>query len=278
VRRVYDGETTAASTSIDRPAVVGFTRTDLAPGPVGVWDRATRLDVRLHGGTLSAASERLVLEGANRAAVRATSGAWEIVQFAGAELVAASTWRLSDLLRRQGGSDDAGGAVIPAGAPFVLLDDRLTVLPIARSDVGREVAFAVGPAADPWTDPTWVSVTTTPLGRGLLPWSPAHLAAGRDPISGDVGFSWIRRSRVAGADSWSLLEVPLGASEERWRLDLAVGGVAIVSVETTAAAWTWPRAARDAALGPAPADVVMSVVEIDPDWGAGIARTAVVRI
>lgn len=278
VRRVYDGETTAASTSIDRPAVVGVTTVDLAPGPVGVWDRATRLDFRLHGGTLAAASERLVLEGSNRAAIRAASGAWEIVQFAGAELLAASTWRLTDLLRRQGGSDDAGGATIPAGAPFVLLDDRLTVLPIARADVGRELTFAVGPAADPWTDPTWVSVTTTPGARGLTPWSPAHLAATVDPAGGDVVFSWIRRSRVAGADSWTLLEVPLGASAEAWRLEVSVGGVPVLTIETASATWTWPRAARDAALGPSPADVVMSVAEIDPDWGPGITRTAAVRI
>ncbi|NLH80713.1 MAG: hypothetical protein GX458_07715, partial [Phyllobacteriaceae bacterium] len=74
VRRVYDGETTTATTTIDRPAVIGVTTTDLAPGPVGVWDRTPRLDVRLHGGTLAAASERLVLEGANRAAIRAASG------------------------------------------------------------------------------------------------------------------------------------------------------------------------------------------------------------
>ncbi|NLH81483.1 MAG: hypothetical protein GX458_11650, partial [Phyllobacteriaceae bacterium] len=278
VRRVFDGETTPATTTVDRPAVIGVTTTDLAPGPVWVWDRTTRLDVRLHGGTLAAASERLVLEGANRAAIRAASGTWEIVQFAGAELVAASTWRLSDFLRRQGGSDDAGAVTIPAGAPFVLLDDRLVVLPIGRDDVGREMSFLVGPAADPWTDPSWVSVVATPGARGLIPWSPAHPAATIDPAGGDVVFSWIRRSRVAGADSWTLLEVPLGAAEERWRLAVAVDGVSVLSVETTVATWTWPRAARDAALGPDPIAVTLSVTQIDPDWGDGVTRTAVLRV
>jgi hypothetical protein len=279
VLRGFDGETTTTLATVDRPAILGEIVTDLAPGPTGVFDRAGTVDVRLRaGGTLAAASERLVLEGANRAAIRAPSGAWEVVQFADAELVAAATWRLSTLLRRQGGSDDAGAQLIPAGAPFVLLDARLIVLPIGRDDVGREVALRLGPAADASTATTWIETAATPQARGYRPWSPAHLAATVDPGTGDTIVAWVRRSRVAGADAWSLLEVPLGASREAWRLTIAVDGTVVATAEPAAATWTWPRAARDAALGPDPVDVVVTVVQVDPEWGDGTPTSLAVRL
>ena len=277
VRRDLDGATLVPFATIDRPAVIGVTTTDLAPGPVAVWDRATTLDVRLWGGALAGSSERLVLDGADRAAIRAAGGEWEVVQFVEAEMIAAATWRLSGLLRRQGGSDTAGAVTIAAGAPFVLLDDRLVPLPIGRDDLGREIALRVGPAAEAYTATSWVDVTATPIGVGLRPWSPAHLAVSVEP-GGDVGLSWIRRSRVAGADSWSLLEVPLGAASERWRLALSVAGAPVLVTETSTPSWTWPRAERDAALGVAPVDVTVSVAQIDGEWGVGTARTAVFRL
>ncbi|MBV5263164.1 baseplate multidomain protein megatron [Pinisolibacter aquiterrae] len=278
VRRGYDAATFVEIATIGRPAVMGVTATDLAPGPVAIWDRRTVLDVRLWGGALAGASERLVLDGANRAAVRAPSGEWEVVQFVEAELIAASTWRLSGLLRRQGGSDAAGAEIVPAGAPFVLLDDRLITLPVARDDLGRAVDLRIGPAAEAYTAASWIATTATPLGNGLRPWSPAHLAVAVDPAGGDVTVTWIRRSRVAGADSWALLEVPLGAASERWRLTLVRDGTEILTTETTSSTWTWPRAERDAALGPSPVDVTVSVAQIDGEWGVGTARAAVFRL
>ena len=278
-RRLDVGATTLVAT-LDRPAVIGETLTALAPRPAGLWDRVSRLDVRLWGGTLAAASPARVLDGANRAAVRTPAGGWEILQFAGADLVAASTWRLSDLLRLQGGSDDAfdGIAEIPAGARFVLLDERLLALPIARDDVGREVVHRLGPAVDPPSAASWVDVTVTPTARGLRPWSPTGLAVDRDPVSGDLTLRWIRRSRSPGADNWDLREVPRPESAELWRLEIRHAGTLVTAAETDAPTWTWSRAARDAALGPAATDVEIAVAQIDPEWGLGVARRAVVHL
>ncbi len=280
VRRRLDAATLASAGTIDRPALIGETVTALRRGPVAVWDRATVLDVRLLGGTLAAASERMVLDGANRAAVRASNGRWEVFQFAGAELVAAATWRLTDLLREQGGSDDAwdGVSEIAAGAPFVLLDDRLVALPTGRDDVGREIVWRVGPAADPPTAPSWVEVAATPEGRGLRSWSPAHLGARVDPVSGDVAFSWVRRSRAAGADSWAFAEVPFPETAEAWRLEIRRAGTLVRTVDTAAPAWVWPGAARAAAFGANPVDVEVSVAQVDPVWGVGVPRRAVFRL
>jgi hypothetical protein len=70
-----------------------------------------------------------------------------------------------------------------------------------------------------------VALSVTPTARGFRPWSPAGLAARVDPSTGDVVVSWIRRSRVAGADGWALLEVPLGAASEVWSLSLSPSAV-----------------------------------------------------
>lgn len=265
---------------IAAPATLGVTATAFAAGPTAVWDRATTLDVTLSSGTLSAPGEARALDGAGRAAVRAPSGLWEVFQFAEAELIAASTWRLSRLLRGQGGSEDAfdGIAAIPAGAPFVLLDDRLMTLPIARDDLGRDITLRVGPAVEPYTSLAHVDVVATPMARGLRPWSPAQLRAVVDPATGDLAVSWIRRSRAPGADTWAAVEVPFAETAEAYRLGVSRTGTPVVTIDTASPAWVWPHADRLAALGPSPGEIEITVAERSPELGPGIARRIVVSL
>eukprot|EP01037_Dinobryon_pediforme_P018395 gene18394-18664_t len=119
------GATADALTSralIPAPAVMGLTASALKPGLRFRFDFAQSLDVALDAAGLSSASEAAVLSGANAAAVQADNGEWELIQFLNATLVAAGRWRLSGLLRAQGGSDIAMRAGASAGQPFVLLD------------------------------------------------------------------------------------------------------------------------------------------------------------
>ncbi len=259
---------------IDAPATLGVSTNVFRPGPTAVWDRATTLDVRLTSGLATASGEARTLDGAGRAALRAPSGLWEVFQFAEAELVAPATWRLSHLLRCQGGSEDAWNGIseIPAGAPFVVLDDRLATLPISRDDLGRELTIRVGPAAEPYTSPAHVDLFATPVGRGLLPWSPVHLAASIDPESGDLHISWVRRSRAPGSDTWAAVEVPLAETAERYRLYVSRAGRSVASADLDVAYWTWPFAERRAALGSAPVEVEIAVAEWSAELGPGVER------
>ncbi len=277
--RRLDDASFAEVATIDAPAVVGRTASPFLPGPVALWDRATTLDVTLPGGSLTAAGEGPVLDGAGRAAVRAPSGLWEVFQFAQAELIGPATWRLSRFLRCQGGSDDVwdGCASIPPGAPFVRLDDRLALLPTSRDDIGRDIAFRIGPAGEPYTAASYVEFTATPSGRGLLPWSPAQLSARTDPASGDVIVSWVRRSRAPGADTWSAVEVPLAETAEAYRLELHLGPTLLASADVATPAWTWPAAERLAAIGPASVDLTVTVAELSAELGPGVRRTLIFR-
>ena len=107
------------------PSIVGETLDPLPLGPASRFDRHSRLRVRLYGGALASVSDTALLGGANAAAVQRTDGAWEVIQFANAELVDAQTYELSRLLRGREGSEWAMGDPTPAGAPFVLIDEHL---------------------------------------------------------------------------------------------------------------------------------------------------------
>ena len=78
--------------------------------------------MRLYGGALASVSDNVLSGGANAAAVQRADGAWEVLQFANAELVGERTYELSRLVRGQAGSEWAMADPLPAGAPFVLLD------------------------------------------------------------------------------------------------------------------------------------------------------------
>ena len=69
------------------------------------------------------------------------AGQWEVLGFAGAELVAPGTYRLSGLLRGLGGSDVAMGASA-VGNRVVLLDDRVSVLPVEAGWLGDTLGAA----------------------------------------------------------------------------------------------------------------------------------------
>ena len=63
-----------------------------AGGPTARWDRANSVRVKLYGGALASISDARVLDGGNAAAVQHADGAWEMLQFANAELVDGRTY------------------------------------------------------------------------------------------------------------------------------------------------------------------------------------------
>ena len=269
------GTSFSAIGSIERRAILGETRTALAPGPTGRLDLATVLDVAVYGaGTLASVDDAALFAGANRAAVQASNGRWELLQFGRAELVAAGTWRLSRLLRAQAGSEDAWAGTMAAGAAFVLLDAAVTLLSVDRDDLGLPVTLKIGPATEDYTRPSYATLTLTPGGRGLLPLSPARLAARRDAATGDVVITWVRRSRAAGADAWAAVDVPLGEDAEAYRLEILDGDTVVRTFATTTPNATYSAAAQSADFGAPRPSYRVRVAQLSATAGAGTPRTA----
>lgn len=256
------------------PAVIGETLEALPAGPVARWDNASSMRVRLYGGVLNALSDARVLGGGNAAAVQNGDGRWEIVQFAQAELVDERTYRLSRLLRGQGGSEQAMAAPLPAGSRFVLLDASL--VPIARGldALDRPLSLRLVGRGRATDDASATALTVMPDRTALLPLAPVHVKAVRN--SDGVHVSWIRRTRIDG-DGWAG-EVPLGEDGEAYRLDIIHGDDVKRSIACVTPLTLYAAADEIADFGTPQASLHLRVAQISRTVGAGRATEITISL
>lgn len=226
VWRSTDGLSFEKAVTAFAPSVIGETLDALPAGPTACWDRGGEVRVALYGGALASVSDMRVLDGGNVAAVLNPAGDWEILQFANAELVGERTYKLSQLLRGQAGSDFAMADPLPAGAPVVLLDDHLVTIARGLDALDRTIDLRIVATGRSHDDPSALSLSVTPQATALMPLSPVHVRASRE--AGGVRVSWIRRTRHDG-DSWSA-EAPLGEDIEAYTLDILSGSSVVRSI------------------------------------------------
>jgi len=264
-----DLDTLKVRARIATPATLGETMTDLPPASPHRLDRAGRLTVRLEGATPASRTLAAVLAGDNALAVLAPSGDWEIIGFTTAQAVAEDVWTLSGLLRGQR-DGAAGEAILPAGAPAVLLDAALARLEVAPFERGAPLIVRAAPAGGPPSGPAMSEVGMTWRGRALRPLAPAHL---RVRVSGgDRLVSWIRRDRLGG-DVWEG-EVPLSEAAEAWRLRVLNGAVVVREVELAASAFVHTAAMRVADLAAGSAGALsVEVAQGSTSLGWGLIAT-----
>jgi hypothetical protein len=223
------GETAPLLSFIEDEAIMGRLIEPLAPAAAGRWDRKSKLRLRLLGGSLASRNAEDVLNGAHLAAVKSREGSWEVLQFAAARLEADGSTTLEGLLRGRFGSEEEAALGAAADARFVLLRGVPTFgLPLDR--LGGTIELQAGPAGTlPGAFP-FVTTTLSFGGRSLRPLSPVHLRA-RESAS-EVRLTWVRRTREGG-DRWNGGDVPLGETEERYRISLLDGARrALSSFET----------------------------------------------
>jgi hypothetical protein len=265
-----DLDTLKVRARIATPATLGETMTDLPPASPHRLDRAGRLTVRLEGAAPASRTLAAVLAGDNALAVLAPSGEWEVIGFTTAQIVGEDVWTLSGLLRGQR-DGAAGEAMIPSGAPVVLLDEALVRLEVAPFERGAPLIVRAAPAGGPPSGPAMSQVGLTWRGRALRPLAPAHL---RVRVSvGDRLVSWIRRDRLGG-DVWEG-EVPLSEAVEAWRLRVLNGAIVVREVELTAPAFIHTAAMRGADLAAGSAgELTVEVVQGSASlgWGAPTTR------
>lgn len=237
----------------------------LAAGPLHVFDRSNSITVKLENGALSSVSESELLGGANAAAIGDPAGGWEIIQFANAELVAADTYRLTNLLRGQAGSEPEIVASRPAGARFVLLNAAVVQPQFALAEARQELTWRIGPA--PYDlGRSHVSISHRGKMLGLRPLAPCHLRAAAD--GGDVVFTWIRRTRSDG-DNWELEEVPLGEESEAYRVEVMDGATVKRSAKTGAPSYRYAAASIAADFGAPPPAFTLRIGQISAVYGRG---------
>jgi hypothetical protein len=271
VWRSADGSTYERSALALAPAVMGETLEAMSAGPVGRFDNASRVRVRLYGGALSSVADSVLLGGANAAALQRPDGAWEVLQFAQAEMVGERTYELRRFLRGQAGSEWAMGDPLPAGAPFVMLDAH--VVPIARGldALLRPMQLRVIAVGRDHGDPATLAMQATPQPTALRPLSPVHLRAMR---TGDgVQISWVRRTRRDG-DSWTAGDVPLGEQQEAYAVDILSGSTVLRTLHANEPAALYSNADEIADFGTPQPSLSVSITQLSATVGRGFPATA----
>jgi len=260
---VTDASTGAVLTRLSRNAVMGEVVGAFGSGPAEVWDEASRPLIKLYAGHLAGMDEIAVLAGANRLAVETDSGDWEIVGFAEAELAAPSTYRLSRLLRGQGGTQAAIG-LVSVGRRVLVLDTRVVTLPVDVAGLGgtRELRVFAGSS-----DLTGL-VASVDLDTGpALPLGSVHLRAVRI-AGGDILLDWVRRSRD-DSDGWGTADAPLEHLPERYRLQIFDGAVLRRSVDCSTPLASYTAAEQVADFGSLPGAFDFSVAQVSQVFGPG---------
>lgn len=204
-----------------RPATIGSLLDPLPAGQAGLWMPFT-VRAKIAIGALQSRSEGDVLSGANVAALRyGNAGDWEVVQFLEATLVSKQVYAISGFLRGQAGTDWLIPEVWPVGTDFVLLDGAVEQVALPGSARGVERHYRVGPANRSYDDAAYTHLVETITGVGLRPYAPTHLTMVK-LSTGDLQFSWIRRTRLDG-DSWAGMDVPLGEERELYLAQFVKG-------------------------------------------------------
>ena len=253
-------------------ATIGRLAGALSAGVEGRVDHSQTIEVDLLNGELASTSRAQLLNGANVAAIQSTSGAWEVIQFETAEEIAPDRWRLAGLLRAQLGTDDAMLSGVPADGLFVLLDAAVTAVGLSASEVGLTLNWRIGPSGAAFTDIHFVTIPQAGGARARLPLSPVHLNGALN-TSGDIEFSWIRRSRI-DADDWDGLDVPLGEAGEQYQVEVrSTAGVLKRVATVPAATWTYEAAEIAFDFGSVPSHLDLSVRQVGEEGGPGITRT-----
>lgn len=223
-----ESETFERRVVLERPARIGRLTAPLGPGPEARLDQANHLMVRMIHGGLASVSELALLNAANRAAVLADNGAWEVVGFRDAEEIAPGQWLLSGLLRGLCGTEDATAAGAATGMPFIMLDDAVRDLGLAAGEAGlmlnwlAEAAGTAGGRAGPIGFAGGV--------RAETPLAPVHLRAGRDGAG--IRLTWVRRSRL-DSDGWEGEDVPLDEDVEAYQVEILDGTDPVRAISVT---------------------------------------------
>ncbi|MBO6899753.1 MAG: glycoside hydrolase TIM-barrel-like domain-containing protein [Rhizobiaceae bacterium] len=257
-----------------REATIGILDAPLPAGFEGRYDDANVIDVMLYSGELSSAAESNVLNGANAAAVQSASGEWEVVQFANAEEIAPSQWRLTRLLRGQRGSGAASKAGAAAGAHFVLLDTAVGAAGLNAAEVGLTLNWQIGPLGADFAGPAFTSTTLAGGARALTPISPVHLGMELSS-AGDAEFTWVRRDRLASETPW-IGALPMSEVSESYLVSVAAPGGPVLRTETVSQpGWNYPATEIAADFGSSPAEIELTVRQISGALGPGDSAVSV---
>jgi hypothetical protein len=206
-----DGELVPLDLNTRQSATIGHLASDLAASKSTHVERSASIEIDLVG--QGDAFQTLSIEGIARGGNRLYLGG-EILQYAIAEQVSTSRWRLTGLLRGRAGTEHLANEIRPAGTEAVLLDSSILSLSDGTIPSGTFTYLAAIGLGD--TQPTVAEVQNT--GTSTAPLSPVHPKV-RLSANGDWSICWTRRAR--GAWRWlDYVDAPVVEEAEEYILGI----------------------------------------------------------
>ncbi len=258
--------------SSTRQATIAKLISALPAGPQGRWDYANNIHLKPVNGVFEGGSMLKVLNGENAIGVQTDTGNWEIIQFQNSELQSDGSYKLSKLLRAQLGSElemEQGHSI---GNYVVALNQGVEYLAMSDLEKNLPLQWRIGPGADPVSSASYAQQTLQFTDKASRPFSPVHIRSKKLP-NDDVKIFWTRRSRIYG-DDWQVNEIPLGESQEGYRVQIFDGASMIREFDVTTPAAVYSGAAQIADFGMIPTTISMAVSQLDAFNNAGAARAA----
>lgn len=189
----------------------GVLATPLASSPALLFESSASIEVETATAAMGFESSDLagLAIGRNRAMIGN-----ELVQFATAEQLGPTRWRLAGLLRGRGGTEPAAATGHPVDTHFTALGHGLVALGAQMALDGSETPVAAIGRGD--SDPVVAPVAN--YGLGTRPLCPVHAQTVPLP-NGDLRCSWTRRAR--GTWQWDESPVtPINEDSELYRVGI----------------------------------------------------------
>jgi hypothetical protein len=226
-----------------------------------VWDEVSTVTVDLFSGTLSSSTKAAMQADPtiNVCAIGA-HGRWEVLRFRNATLVSPGRYTLQGMLRGRRGTewaiplhdaDDTFVMIRPAGMRRV--QTETPELGVNRYWKG----ITLGADLD-----SSVAQQFANTAAGKKPYAPVQLRAQRDPATGDITLTAVRRTRLAtryGGSGGSI--IPLGEDTLAFEIDIHDGSVVRRTISTSSESAVYTAAQQTTDFGG-----TVPVGDLDAEW------------
>lgn len=253
----------------------GYATDSIGAGVINAWDRKNVLSVTMLSGSLSSATEYVVLNRGNHFAYGAP-GRWEIIGVNSVTAIDATHYTLRNLLRGRAGTEWAM-TLHQVGDALIRLDDNaLRFMDSVPSAI--DVAKLYKAVSNNQTLDAAVTESFAYSGVNLEPLSPVFPKGSRD-ANNDWTLRCTRRTRIDG-ELRDYVDVPLGETTEayRWLIYNSTYATLKRTVDTTTPALVYTNAQQTADFGGVIDLVYFDVAQLSSTVGAGRALRTVVAI
>ena len=246
--------------TVESPVMMGNCINALTDANPFIWDEANELEVYILSGELSSTTGTDVLNGSNIALIGN-----EIVQFREAEFLGENHYKLKGLLRGRLGTENEL-ADHDEGERFVLLNNLILRAEMPKALIGSAINFKVVSFGQNINDVD--AITITYKAQNLIPYAPVHFDAVQE-VSGDISFSWVRRSREFSA--WrDYIDMPIGENVEKYNLSiLDLSDQIVRATETTSSGFTYTTGMQTTDFGAPQSTLKAMVYQISENVGVG---------